>query len=77
MNDEKLLYLIHAGYSLPEALAKEIDISVFEAQNIFSRLEREGLVEEYEFSIPVLGNPNAVKNKYILTDEGKEYVGLD
>ncbi|MCF0169050.1 MAG: hypothetical protein HUJ87_01005 [Fusobacterium varium] len=77
MNDKELLYLIGTGYALPEALAKEIDISIFEAQNIFSRLEGEGLVEEYEFSIPVLGNPNAVKNKYILTDEGKEYAGLD
>ena len=77
MNDKELLYLIGTGYALPEALAKEIDISIFKAQNIFSRLEGEGLVEEYEFSIPVLGNPNAVKNKYILTDEGKEYAGLD
>lgn len=77
MNDKELLYLIGTGYALPEALAKEIDISIFEAQNIFSRLEGEGLVEEYEFSIPVLGNPNAVKNKYILTDEEKEYAGLD
>lgn len=77
MNDKELLYLIGTGYALPEALAKEIDISIFESQNIFARLEREELIEEYESSIPVIGNPTAVKNKYILTDKGKEYAGLD
>lgn len=77
MNDKELLYLIGTGYALPEALAKEIDISIFEAQNIFARLEREGLIEEYESSIPVLGNSNATRNKYILTEEGEEYAGLD
>lgn len=76
MNDKELLYLIDTGCVLPEVLAEEINISIFEAQNIFSRLEREGLIEEYETSIPVLGNSNATKNKYILTDEGKEYADL-
>lgn len=77
MNDKELLYLIATGYALPSVLAEKIKISSYEAQAIFDRLERGGLIEVYESHIPILNKPNAAKIKYILTDEGKEYAELD
>lgn len=77
MNDKELLYIISTGAVLPEILAKELEISLFEAESIFTKLENDGLIEKEEIHIPILNNPNAYKIRYLVTEAGIEYADLD
>lgn len=77
MNNKELLYIISTGAVLPEILAKELEISLLEAESIFTKLENEGLIEKEEIHIPILNNPNAYKIRYLVTEAGIEYADLD